>query len=187
MACDGFSGVLINTSVDELGTYITRLLPTFFIFQKKKGVSKTQILQAHAPFIHWCCKDTSIYDQKQANSVCTPSSCGPHRADWFMYRKGLFQIGQRISMHETLFSIKKKSVHAQSPASKQLQSPEWAISSEQATPGLQHTCNLQQAVLESNLLHKTILFQTRSLSGRFVICERTKHIEVQVHIKWEMC
>ena len=40
MACDGFSGVLINTSVDELGTYITRLLPTFFIFQKKKESAK---------------------------------------------------------------------------------------------------------------------------------------------------
>ena len=146
MACDGFSGVLINTSVDELGTYITRLLPTIFIFQKKKGVSKTQILQAHAPFIHWCCKDTSIYDQKQANSVCTPSSCGPHRADWFMYRKGLFQIGQRISVYETLFSIKKSLYtrnlqqasnsslqNGRSPASKQLQvSSTRAISSKQS-------------------------------------------------------
>jgi len=50
-----------------------------------------------------------------------------------MYRKGLFEIGKRISVHEALFSLKKKSVHAPSPSSKQLQHVQFTASS----PGVQ--------------------------------------------------
>jgi hypothetical protein len=51
-----------------------------------------------------------------------------------MYRKGLFQIGQRISVHQTLFSIKKKSASAISSKQASISRlQKWAISSEQAT------------------------------------------------------
>jgi len=49
-----------------------------------------------------------------------------------MYKKGLFEIGKRISVHEALFSL-KKSLHAPSPASKQLQHVQFTASS----PGVQ--------------------------------------------------
>ena len=150
MACDDFSPVVINTSVADLG----HTLPTFFLFLKKKSPKHKYCMHMLQSFIDVV--KFSIYDPKQTNSVvCTPCSCAPHTADWFMYRKGLFEIGKRISVHEALFSLKKslctRHLHQASNSS---------------------MCNLQQAVLVSNLLHKTIHFQMWSFSSRFVICER---------------
>jgi len=102
MACDDFSPVVINTSVADLG----HTLPTFFLFLKKKSPKHKYCMHMLQSFIDVV--KFSISDPKKTNSVvCTPCSGAPHTADWFMYRKGLFEIGKRISVHEALFSLKK--------------------------------------------------------------------------------